>query len=99
MPYYYTDPKRESEPGALPDVEIFYDYYCRCPHCDAVLHGAVCESCSFCSSNTRFDCPSPDQRAFWYAYGLPGCLWDSDPVGPFGTEAEALEAARGASDE
>lgn len=31
---------------------------------------------------------------FYYAFGFPGCLWDSDPVGPFDTEAEALEAAR-----
>jgi len=34
---------------------------------------------------------------FYYAYGFPGCLWDSDPVGPFDTEEEALEAAREAA--
>ena len=49
----------------------------------------------------------PDVEVFWdrgghpggppgyyYAFGFPGCLWGSEPVGPFETEAEALEAAR-----
>ena len=31
---------------------------------------------------------------FYWAAGFPGCLWDSDPVGPFDTYAEALADAR-----
>ena len=34
------------------------------------------------------------QRGFYYAYGFPGCLHDSEPVGPFKTQDEALENAR-----
>jgi hypothetical protein len=34
------------------------------------------------------------ESGFYYAYGFPGCMWDSEPVGPFGTEDEALTAAR-----
>ena len=37
------------------------------------------------------------EAGFYYAHGFPGCLWDSDPVGPFNTEAEALAAARGSA--
>ena len=36
----------------------------------------------------------PAEEGWWYAFGLPGCLLDSDPVGPFGSEAEALADAR-----
>ncbi len=28
---------------------------------------------------------------YFYAFGLPGCLWDSDSFGPFESLAEALE--------
>lgn len=31
---------------------------------------------------------------WYYWYCLPGCLPDSDAIGPFDTEAEALEDAR-----
>jgi hypothetical protein len=31
---------------------------------------------------------------WYYAYGFPGCLRDSDPCGPFETEEQALEDAR-----
>ena len=31
-------------------------------------------------------------RYYWFCF--PGCLPDSDPVGPFGTEAEALADAQ-----
>ena len=34
------------------------------------------------------------ESGFYYAYGFPGCLHDSDPEGPFKTEQEALEDAR-----
>lgn len=38
------------------------------------------------------------ESGFYYAYGFPGCLHDSDPVGPFNTEQEALEDARKSCD-
>jgi len=31
---------------------------------------------------------------FYYAFGFPGCLWDSEPIGPYATAEEALQDAR-----
>lgn len=39
----------------------------------------------------------PDAGWFWWTC-LPGCLPDSDPVGPFTTSDQALEDARGWND-
>jgi hypothetical protein len=35
------------------------------------------------------------EQGWYYWYCFPGCLPDSDPVGPFATEAEALADAQG----
>ena len=84
MPYHYTDPSREADPHALPNVEVF-------------------ASCADCGPNLIHDCGDPTyteegceakSEAYFYAFGFPGCLWDSDPIGPFDTEAEALADAR-----
>lgn len=72
MSYEYINEKRESEPHALPDVEIF-------EHEKACLDGT---------------CMHALEDGFYYAHGFPGCLWDSDPVGPFETYSIALEQAR-----
>jgi len=69
----YVDPKRELDPYALPDVEVFEvpaDY------------------------DLEPDESGPYEPGWYYWYCSPGCLPDSDPYGPFGTEAEALEDAR-----
>jgi hypothetical protein len=34
------------------------------------------------------------EAGWYYAWGSVGCLWDSDPVGPFPSEQAAIEAAR-----
>jgi hypothetical protein len=33
------------------------------------------------------------QPGWYFAFGEPGCLWDSEPFGPYPTELEAIEAA------
>jgi hypothetical protein len=75
MSYHYTNQSRETEPTALPDVEVFdsRDYPTE-------------DECEY----PRW----PDGEGFYYAFGFPGCMWDSEPVGPFETEAEALQDAR-----
>lgn len=73
MSRHYSDPDREKDPHALPDIEVFY--------LDATEAGADDES-------------EPIGAGWFYAFGFPGCLHDSDPVGPYPTEAEALAAAR-----
>ena len=77
MSYHYSNPDREAESGALPDVEVF--------HTNVLVEG-------FYDPETNW-VKMPDM-GYYYAYGFPGCLWDSDPVGPFDTEVEALTAAR-----
>jgi hypothetical protein len=70
--YIYSDLSRESDPHALPDVEVYY----------------------FDGRHQPGDCWSVNPAGWYYAYGFPGCLWDSEPEGPFRTEAEAIAAAR-----
>ena len=74
MPMYYTDPTRESEPTALPDVEVF-----RQPG----IIGPI-----------RWDGEPLEPGWYWWSCS-PGCLPDSEPIGPFKSEAEALADARG----
>lgn len=64
----YSDPTRESDPHALPDVEVFL--------------------------LTADDFATEEEEGWYYAYGFPGCLHDSDPIGPFGSRAEAIDAMR-----
>ena len=86
MTYLYSDPERETDPHALPDVEVF--------QCDGWINDY--------DGSIIFQPPNdgePDlwerfPDAWWYAYGQIGCLWDSDPQGPFASEEEALEHAR-----
>lgn len=33
------------------------------------------------------------ERGWYWASGFPGCLRDSEPIGPFETETEAIEDA------
>ena len=59
----YSNPARESDPHALPDVEYWY-------------------------SKGSDDMP----EAGWYWQScFPGCLPDSEPCGPFATEAECID--------
>ena len=76
MSMHYTDPTRESNPYALPDVEVFYiDSF----EDDDAIRG---EDGEFLPEG-------------WYYWACsPGCLPDSEPLGPFDTEAEALEDAQ-----
>ncbi len=87
MAYHYTDESRASDPHALPDVEIFH----------STCYPAQRENGKDDDDpRPRFGkgFEKPNETGFYYAYGFPGCLWDSDPVGPFTTEAAALETAR-----
>ena len=91
MSYEYSDTTRESEPHALPDVEIFGDYLNICTGCGReTFEDEAEQECSDCGSAWE----RTQTEAFWYAFGFPGCLWDGDPVGPFDTYEEALAAAR-----
>ena len=81
--YIHSDPSRESDPHAQPNVEVLY--------ISDQMRGA-----DILASHAAGVSPSWEYHklGFYYAFGFPGCLWDSDPVGPFDTEAEAIAAAR-----
>ncbi len=73
MSQHYSDPSREDDEHALPDVEVFY--------LDAS------------------DVMNSKQDAGYYYWScFPGCLPDSDPIGPFATEQEAIEDAQSNND-
>ena len=87
----YSDPKRASNPHALPDVEVFY-------------HNGRWASGEWCAPGIWSEDDSTDSEDAappgWYWWScFPGCLPDSDPVGPFATEAEALADAQSGCEE
>jgi len=89
MPYIYSNPERESDPHSLPDCEVFY----QTTHAAMLrIHGP--QTMGNCLVNDA----DPALEGFYFAFGSPGCLWDSDPIGPFDTEAEAISDARSAYD-
>lgn len=45
--------------------------------------------------SSQYDFEEMPEAGWYYAYGFPGCLWDSEPEGPFLSEIAALAAARG----
>lgn len=99
----YSDPDREEDPYSLPDIEVWEDRIATviCPKCgefDVPYSRAYAGPHAECPSCERYD-ETVDRRysetktAWWYWYCFPGCLPDSDPVGPFSTEDEALADA------
>ena len=72
----YSDPSRESDPMALSDVEIF-------------------QVTEMVALYNRQNADHADEftifAAGWYYWHcFPGCMPDSEPFGPFETEAEAI---------
>lgn len=80
----YSNPKRAYDPRALPDIEVF--------HIDASGRD---------EAGNPFVLPhEPGEPAeglvegwYWWAC-FPGCLPDGEPVGPFGSDVEALTDAQ-----
>ena len=71
----YSNPERENDEYALPNVEVFYH--------DARNDKGTHEWSGHRSMNG------------WYWWPcFPGCLPDSDPIGPFATEEEAIADAQ-----
>jgi hypothetical protein len=79
MTQAYSDPSRESDPHALPNVEVFY------------MSSKSIEIDEWTDGDGE-----PMDKGWYYWYCFPGCMPDSDPIGPFATEAEALADARSA---
>lgn len=91
MAHHYSDPARETDPIALPDVETFYHEHMKRERCmlnagEMERRGGVCPT-----DDDEGDCRG---TGWFYWFCFPGCLPDSDLIGPFDTEAAALADAR-----
>ena len=80
----YSDPKRASDPHALPDVEVFYN--------DKLSSDPIL---CFDENDT---CVARDSGWYWWPC-FPGCLPDGDPVGPFDSKMEAIQDAQEGCDD
>ena len=92
--YHYSDPSRENDPNALPDIETFYvdaGAYMR-DTSDGALH-TLTEPDQSAHDCDRDGCEVATAGWYWQAC-FPGCLPDGEPSGPFATEADALADAR-----
>lgn len=98
MSQHYSNPDRETEATALPDVETFRANYAYCDSCGSLIFydhftrddGALCGRCE-CGHNQELNL-----RGWFYWFCFPGCLPDSEPMGPYATEAEAIADAQSA---
>jgi len=99
----YSDPSRENEKWALPDVEVFQLTARECAEMDqdrvrewmrkheyrlASMNGKVQEK--------MFDAMIEQEcieGGWFFHYCFPGCLPDSDPFGPYPTAQAAKDAA------
>lgn len=101
MSQHYSDPERASETYALPDVEVYYydgseifegGYEGRCDDCNQrtmLADGFGSEQ------NLCVPCAREQFKPGWYwRTCFPGCMPDSDPFGPFATEAKAVADAQ-----
>lgn len=94
MTQHYSNPARANDPHALPDIETFEASLAYCPQCD---ESAVSDwdGDYNCKEHGKFHPDAETVESGWfYWFCFPGCLPDSDPMGPFAMEAEALADAR-----
>ena len=87
--YYGTESGKPNDHFQLTDIETFRASYAICTCCGE-LHDneAGNEKCLICGEETEV-------KTGWWAWTcFPGCLPDSDPLGPFPRESEALKEYR-----
>jgi len=104
MSQHYSNPDRESDPWSLPDLEVF-ELTARevAERDDDMIHEYMKEHrFRLASINSRvrdamFDEMIRDngiEGGWFYWYCFPGCMPDSDAMGPYATRQEALKAAQ-----
>jgi hypothetical protein len=104
MTQHYSDPSRENDPHALPDLETFQltarevaerdedmirEYVSQRQYRLATMSGRV--------RDQMFDAMIEEngiEGGWFYWFCFPGCMPESDAMGPYATQAEALAAAR-----
>jgi len=83
MAQHYSDKTRAADPHALPDVETFYVT-------ESESRANACVLAERMAEGRLRDGDRAWQRGWYWQACFPGCLPDSEPFGPFETEAEAL---------
>lgn len=78
---YYSAPAREEDPHALPDVEVFY-----------IDARKARQNTKLAALDRGGDALQEEGWYWWLCF--PGCLPDSEPDGPYASEADALAAAQ-----
>ena len=81
----YSDPSRAADTHSLPDIEVFYHEHAKRELC-ALNAGHKADIYGECITDAEGDCLGSGW--FWHSC-FPGCLPDSEPMGPFATAAEA----------
>ena len=106
MSQEYSNPKRESEPTALPDLEVFQLTSAEQVELDEELMWQAMKRFPLATMNSRerekaIEWAIKESGAtggyFWWSC-FPGCLPDSPAIGPFKTYKEALADARESCD-
>lgn len=96
----YSDPIREDDAYALPDIEVWSDrvsiVHCRCGDYETAYDHAHVEDAVYCPSCEREaeSVEDTNREAWFYWFCFPGCMPDGDLMGPFETEEDALADAR-----
>lgn len=87
MSRHYSDPSREDDTYALPDVEVFYMTASDFINADEQMwmHERMTDD---------KDVDADNLAGWYYWFCFPGCLPDSDAIGPFASEAEAVSDAQ-----
>jgi hypothetical protein len=104
MPQAYSDPEREDDPHALPDLEIFQLTAREAAEQDEDMVHKYLRRHEFrlatMNSRTRdamFDAMISEENikgGWFYWFCFPGCLPDSAAIGPFDSYDAALKDAR-----
>lgn len=89
MTQEYRDPTRRNDPYALPDIEVWFHQHGK-RELMCLNAGHVAELYGECITDDDGDCTG---TGWYYWFCFPGCLPDSEPIGPFETRADALEDA------
>ena len=83
MTQIYSNPERENDPYALPNIEVF---------------GVSQMEVNYNLANLDHADEYTITESGWYWWScFPGCLPDGDPNGPFETEQEAIADAKEAN--
>ena len=100
----YSNPKRADDPHSLPDVEIFQLTAREAAELDddMVMEYMRRHEYRLASMNSRtreamFDAMIEEEGiegGWFYWYCLPGCMPDSEPIGPYDSAKLALAAMR-----